>query len=1128
MQAKNIKGIKFSILLLSIFLNHNLAYPQNNPTTDPRLVKLNNDGVNLINQNQFLQAIKVLEQALAINPNYSKAKENLAIAYNNYGLTLSNKDPKGALKQFEQAAYLAPNVSQTVNNLNGIISSLGLNPNSFKDRVKLANDARMAGNFNGAIVEYLAALNIHDDRDIRIKLGDVYRVNNQNKDAITQFKLAVIMKDTADVELKLGQAYQANGDLTSAIGCYSKAIALKPDDSDVVDSLVAGWEDALKQDPTAPANHIGLGQALQFQGDFGQAQAEYQTAISFSPNHQNPLASKLLAALPEAKKQFQIDRYINSGVDLQTRKHYAEAIAEYQKALNLDKNNAAVLINIGSAYQAQGDNQNAVNYYTQALAIAPNNQSANEGLKQAKEALAQQKIDDTAKAADDLFKAGKYDEAIAKYQELINNDPKDAATYFDIGAAYQAKGDLNNAIVNYRQAVDLADSKTAPTYQKALNKALAKSADPIIQQGIKRQQEKDYVGAETFYQQAITLTPDNAALWFDMATAQYADQDYASSRLSFKKALELDPKGQADDLYLIATIEENNGNGSSALSTYRNYVTTDPNGQYVSQAKDRIKALTKDINNTIKIKSPEELENIKKANDDYTKAVTFQQNQQYDKALPLYQEAIKLQPKEASYEYALGTLYQQQNDLDNALTAYQQALTLDPKNADYQKAISNVNELKAGPIIQKAIEKQTSGDLDTAINLYNQAIAIIPNNAELWTNLASAYQQSDHFNEAINAYKKGYDLDHKASVDNLYFLGVLDENAQNGRQAINHYNDYIKASPNGQYVTQAKSRIAALTANINACIKIPTRNQIKTAQESSKAYDDAVKLQQAGKFDEALAAYQKAISLSPNEAAYAYGLGTLYQEHNDMTNAIIWYSKAHELDPKNQTYANIVATAQQSKQSSEAMQAYNDAVKLQTDQKYDDAIAQYLKAISISPSEASFYYSLGTCYQAKNDLDNALKYYTKAATLNPKEPAYTQIIKQVKEAMAAPYLESAYKKQTTKDASGNYDIAGAINDYEKALKLDDSATTHLNLGTAYQALNNNVKAISEYEKAISLDKNQSDAYYYLGTVYDTLNRPNQALTNYEKYAKMAPSGANIESAKQRIAALRKTVVKRRR
>ncbi len=1123
MLIKAVKDLRYAILLFTIFSNTSISSAQ----TDPRLINLNNEGVKLINQNQFLPAIKKLEEALAINPNYQKAKVNLAIAYNNYGLTLT-KDPKTALKQFEQAAYLAPNVSQTVSNLNGIISNLGLNPNSFKDRVKLASDDRLQGNFSGAIVEYLAAINIHDDRDVRIKLGDVYRVNNQIKDSIDQFKLAVLMKDTADVELKLGQAYQASGDLTSAIGCYSKAMTLKPDDSDVIDSLVAGWEDALKQDPTAPANHIGLGQALQFQGDFGQAEAEYKTALSFSPNHQNDLAAKLLAALPEAKKQFQVDRHINSGVDLQTRKHYNEAIAEYQKALALDKNNVSILINIGSAYEAQEDNQNAITFYKQALAIDPNNKSANEGLKQATEALSQQKLDSTAKDADTLFKAGKYDEAIQKYQDLIASDPKDAATYFDIGAAYQAKGDLNNAIVNYRQAVNLADAKTAPAYQKALNKALAKSADPIIQNGIKRQQEKDYVGAETFYQQALTLTPDNASLWFDMATAQYADQDYTSSRLSFKKALEIDPKGQADDLYLIGTIEENNSDGGKALATYKQYISQNPNGQYISQANERIKALTKNINDTIKIKSPEELDNIKKANDDYTKAVTLQQNQQYDRALPLYQEAIKLQPKEASFAYALGTLYQQKNDLDNALTSYQQALALDPKNKDYQKAIDNINELKAGPIIQKAIEKQTAGDLNSAISLYNQAIAIIPNNAEIWTNLASAYQQSDHFNEALTAYKKGYDLDHKASCDNLYFIGILDENASNGKQALNHYYDYLKASPKGTYSKQAQSRIVALTANINACEKIPTQAQVKSSQAASEAYSNAVKLQQqGGKFEEALASYQKAISLQPSEAAYAYGLGTLYQDHNDMTNAMIWYNKAHEIDPKNQTYTNILTQAKQSVQSGAATDAYNEAVKLQDAQKYDDAINQYLKAISASPNEASFYYSLGTCYQAKNDLTNALNSYNKAYTLNPKEPAYVQVIKQVKESMAAPYLESAYKKQTTKDDKGNYDIAGAIVDYEKALKYDDNATTHLNLGTAYQALNNNIKAIAEYQKALAQDKNQADAYYYLGTVYDALNKSGLALTNYEKYVKLAPTGANAPSAKQRIDILKKQVVRRR-
>ena len=52
------------------------------------------------------------------------------------------------------------------------------------------------------------------------------------------------------------------------------------------------------------------------------------------------------------------------------------------------------------------------------------------------------------------------------------------------------------------------------------------------------------------------------------------------------------------------------------------------------------------------------------------------------------------------------------------------------------------------------MQKQTSGDTASAISLYKQACLLSPQNARLWSNLGTAYQQSDQFKEAQAAYQK--------------------------------------------------------------------------------------------------------------------------------------------------------------------------------------------------------------------------------------------------------------------------------------------------------------------------------------------------------------------------------------
>ncbi len=1218
-----------------------------------QLISLNNEGVQALTSNNAQLAIEKFEQALKIDPGYQLARDNLAIAHNNYGLQL-RANPKAALKEFHQAMYLSPTNATTKSNLDGIIRIMGKDPRSFDDRVALGEESRRSGDFIGAIIEFTEALKIQDDPKLHAVLGDIYRVKDDANNAINQYKIASLEGDNADIEIKLGQAYQSKNDLANAIAAYNKALSFKSDDPDVQDALISGWEGALRADPLAPQNHIGLAQAFQWRGDFGQAKQELLQAIRLAGNS-NPqvtqTAQTLLAALPAAQKQAIITKHINNGVDLQTRKNYDAAIQEYKSALQEDPNNASVYVNMGTAYQAKEDYKSAIDNYNQALKLDPANTAAQQGLKTAGAAQQDKILAQTSKTADDLFKQGRYDEAIQQYEQLLKMNPRDAATHFDLGATFQAKKDYDAAMAEYRTAASIDPTNAA--YTKALDTAMDLKAAPIIDSAVKAHQNKDYENAISLYKQALELRPNNASLWFDLASAQYSFQDYSSARASYTRALELDRPGQINDLYFIATIDENSNRGIDALSEYNKYLTEAPKGTYAAAAKDRLLALSKNANATVKIKTEAQMAQIKEASDDYQKAVLCQQQQQYEQALPLYQRAISLQPQEPSYAYALGTLYQQQKDYDQAMTWYQKAKDLDPTNKDYPKVLAQAASLKADPIIDQAVQKQTSGDVAGAIELYKQAASFAPNNARLWTDLGTAYQQSDQFQQARDAYQKGYDLDNQNEVGDLYLMAAIDENFGQGAGALANYKKYLSKAPSGQYAAAAKTRVQGLTANINNVQRLTTSSDLRLSKQAQDAYDQGVKAQQQGKFDDAITAYQQAIQSMPKESAFAYALGTAYQAKGDLDNALTWYQKACELAPQNAdfkkvltaarglqeaplmdeavkkhtagdlagaiplylkalalnpndahgwtnlagayqasddfakareayqkgfdldnkgeaenlyflglldengqqgakalqdyqryvmaqprgTYAvqaqsrisdlrlnpnktqKIVTTTEQ-KQSSEAQGAYDTAVRLQQDNKLDEALTEYKKAIASQPNEPSFYYGIGTCYQAKGDFDQAMTNYRKATSLNPKEPSYKDALKQVAQAKAQPLVDSAIKKQTTKDAKGNYDIAGAIADYEAALRINDDASTRMNLGTAYQGNNQFPKAIDAYKRAVQLDPQQAaDAYYYLGTIYETMNQSNLAIPEYQKYLKVAPNGSNAPDARSRLKTL---------
>ncbi len=203
----------------------------------------------------------------------------------------------------------------------------------------------------------------------------------------------------------------------------------------------------------------------------------------------------------------------------------------------------------------------------------------------------------------------------------------------------------------------------------------------------------------------------------------------------------------------------------------------------------------------------------------------------------------------------------------------------------------------------------------------------MPNNARLWTNLGTALQQSDNFAEARNAYEKGYDLDNKNEVGDLYLMAAIDENFGQGSKALSEYQQYkMKAGASGTYTAASNDRIAVLSKNVGATQKLATSSDIKSARAAADAYDAGVKAQQASQYDQAISSYQTAIAASRQESAYYYAMGTAYQAKGDMTNAVVWYQKAIDILPSNKSYKDALVAAK----AAQVGPVMDEAVKKQT------------------------------------------------------------------------------------------------------------------------------------------------------------------------------------------------------
>ena len=1206
---------------------------------------LNNEGVKALGANNFQLAIQKFEEALQAEPGYQYAKDNLAIAYNNYALKLPAAQ---AIKYFHKAMFIQPGNATTAQNLDQVVQSLGKGPKSFKDRQELGKQCRLSGDFEGAIVEFQAALKIQNDPKLHVDLGDVLRVKDKTDEAITEYQAALAggLDDVAKapVFVSLGQCYQAKKDLKNAIAAYGNALKYNSDNRDVLEALKTGWEEALRENPQAPENHIGLGQAYQYSGDFGMAEAEYKQALVFDRNNQ--IAQKLLGDLGKAKARAEITKHINAGVDLQLHKQFDEAIKEYIIAQRMDPTNADIWVNIGSALQAKSDFARAVQAYQKALAIKPDNKAAQQGIKASTDADNAQKLDGLLAQAGSAYKAGQYEQALNLYQAVLRQTPDDAGVHFNIAAALQQLKRIDEAIVEYKNAVRL-DPKNAE-YATYLDKAYDVKADPITAQALAAHKEKNYGKAIDLYQQALALRPKQTDLYFNMASAMYSAQRYAEARTAYAKALEMDPKGQSNDLYFLGAIDENSGKGYDAMADYKKYLQASPGGIYAKQASDRLAALTKDPSATVKIKSEDELARIKEAEDSYNTAVKLQQDKQYDQALPLYQKAISLQPKEASYPYALASLYFAKGDIDSASQWVDKAIAIDPANKDYTKYKQYLGEQNAEKIVNQAVDKQKAQDFKGAVALYQQALQLVPKNARLWTNLASAVYATDDFNGALNAFQKAVEIDPKAESNDFYSIGLIQENFGRAQQAMDAYRKFLQYNPGDKLASNATDRINALTKDPRSARALPTHAQAEAIASATAAYDLGVKAQQAKNYDEALNQYKTAQQLNPKEGAYPFAIGSIYQAQGDMNNAAQYYQQALALDPKNpdykkyldgvqvsqagplvdqasqkytaKDYAGAIALYKQALQiipndpsvhtdlasamqanddfqgalteyqkaydidpksqvevlyflgalnenfgnGSKALQLYreyaakkpngqfvsyakqrmdalaknssaivklqtaaerdnsakaqglfDEAVKLQTAGKFDDADQKYAELVAAYPTEGAYAYARGTNFQGKGDMQNAVTWYQKAVSLAPTNSDYKKALNAAQDATAATVMDAGVQKYNAGD------LPGAIEAYKQAAQvLPKNGKIHTNMAIAYQAMGNWAAARDEYQRGFDLDnKGEVDNLYFMGPLDETLGKGKIALADYTKYLQYAPKGTYSTQANARYQVL---------
>jgi tetratricopeptide (TPR) repeat protein len=234
----------------------------------------------------------------------------------------------------------------------------------------------------------------------------------------------------------------------------------------------------------------------------------------------------------------------------------------------------------------------------------------------------------------------------------------------------------------------------------------------------------------------------------------------------------------------------------------------------------------------------------------------------------------------------------------------------------------------------------------------------------------------------------------------------------------------------------------------------------------------ATALNAAGKGDEAIAHYRRAIAIQPDYAPAYNNLGVVLRAQGQVDEAIATYHQALRVnDDYPDAHYNLANALLQENRAGEAEEHFRIALRSIPDSagvrnnlgialaaggRPDDAIAAFRAAVGAEPSSARAHRNLGDSLTNAGHLQEGLQELQRALELDPNDPA------------------THYNLGSVLLEAGRFDEA--ITRFRATLQLSPrSVEAHNNLGIALGSKGQIDAAIAEFQQALQIDPGFADA-----------------------------------------------------
>ena len=737
--------------------------------------------------------------------------------------------------------------------------------------------------------------------------------------------------------------------------------------------------------PDDPEAHFGLAMAYDEMNNFTEAFKEYEAVIRLNPHHAKAMLHIGFGYAhnmdyPKAILHWRNALKLNPGLlrllkepNNFYRKRIEQGISIFERAVTLAPDDSYTHYHLATAYRLFGRNEIALQEYQKTIDHNPNLAEAYEEAGQILSLMQQNQL------------------AIKYLQKALQLNPNISTFHYHLGLIYEKENMLGNALTSLQKAIEL-DPKDSRFYFAEGNL--------LMKQG-------KYNLAIKAYQNALDIDERNVLAHYNLAKACEAIYRPEFAIQEYEKTIMLSPE-MTEAYFNLGEVYVQTGNLGKAIPLFEEVLKRNPGDAYAHYNLGTIYQRLNNLDKALNHLNISVALNPKDAFTHYNLAQIYDGTGKLELALEEYGAALEIKPDDQHYHLAIAKDYRLLHNYPKEIEHLNKLLALDPdsqeilimlaqaliNNHQMDKALEKTEKLKhlndqsADAHYYAGLALREMGETDAALAEFKQAIFIDPKHYQSLGGIAIIYRQNEQNETAIDYLKQAVAVKPDFVSGHFDLFNIYMELAFL-EQAEREMAEILKYEPDKAEYLQPYTRVLYTRGKLDEASEY-LQKLISFHDSSENRLLLGKIFQEQGKTDIAMAQFQKARQMDPQNQEISLAIAELYHKLGRYKKAIEEYRLVLQNHPDNDEAKNALneieylkdtLPEEERKEESTVEKIFTDAVMLYIKTRFKDALVLLEQALELEPDYYPALYYQGIIAKLEKDLTRTAEIFEKGLKL---------------------------------------------------------------------------------------------------------------------------------------------------